>query len=89
MLTLEIARAFVARRGEESETTREHRVSLLRVVARFLARDDRRTVVPGPRWCGIHRHPFVPRVLSLAEAQQFLLACDALPRWPALSRVGP
>jgi integrase len=82
VITLEIARAFVARRGQESETTREHRASLLRVVTRFLALEDPRTAVPGPRWCGIHRRPFVPRVLSLEEAQRFLRACDALPSSP-------
>lgn len=82
VITSEIARAFVARRGHESETTREHRASLLRVVTRFLALEDPRTVVPGPRWCGIHRRPFVPRVLSLDEGQRFLQACDALPSCP-------
>ncbi|WP_291984290.1 tyrosine-type recombinase/integrase [Luteitalea sp.] len=79
VITREISRAFVARRGDESETTREHRTSLLRVVTRFLALEVPRTAVPGPRWCGIHRRAFVPRVLSLEEAQRFLRACDALP----------
>jgi integrase/recombinase XerD len=89
VITLEIARAFVARRGQESETTREHRASLLRVVTRFLALEDPRTAVPGPRWCGIHRRPFVPRVLSLEEAQRFLRACDDLPSCPLSPARGP
>lgn len=89
VITGEIARAFVARRGQESETTREHRASLLRVVTRFLALEDPRTAVPGPRWCGIHRRPFVPRVLSLEEAQRFLRACDAFPSDPRSPARGP
>ena len=43
VITNDIVRAFVARRGTESETTRAHRLSLIREVCRFLALDDPRT----------------------------------------------
>ena len=40
-----IVRTFVARRGTESETTRAHRLTLIREVCRFLALDDPRTSI--------------------------------------------
>ena len=55
VITSDIVRAFVARRGTESETTRAHRLTLLREVCRFLALDDPRTFVPAARFLGIHR----------------------------------
>lgn len=78
LITLDIARAFVARHGDESECTREHRLSLLREVCRFLALEDPRTAIPGPRWLAIHRRPTVPRVLTLEEGRRFLGACETL-----------
>lgn len=78
VITLEIVRAFVARRGQESETTRAHRLSLIRELCRFLALEEPRTALPGPRFLGIHRRPFVARVLSHAEGRRFLEACDRL-----------
>ena len=75
-----IVRAFLARRGTESETTRAHRLSLIREVCRFLALDDPRTFVPASRFLGIHRRTRVPRVLSLEEGRRFLDACDTLDR---------
>ena len=78
VLTTEIARAFVARQGDESETTRQHRLSLVREVCRFLVLEQPRTAVPGPRWLGIHRRVFVPRVLSHDEGHRFLQACQTL-----------
>ncbi len=75
-----IVRAFVARRGTESETTRAHRLTLIREVCRFLALDDSRTFVPAARFLGIHRRTSVPRVLSLDEGRRFLDACDTLHR---------
>ncbi|MEO7274003.1 MAG: hypothetical protein ABI211_18550, partial [Vicinamibacterales bacterium] len=46
VITLEVVRRYVARRGEESETTRAHRLSLIRQVCRFLALEQPRTAVP-------------------------------------------
>jgi integrase/recombinase XerD len=78
VITLEIARTFVARQGNESETTRHRRMSVIREVCRFLALEQPRTVIPGPRFLGIHRRPFVPRVLTWAEGRRFLDACERL-----------
>ncbi len=78
VFTAEIARAFVGRQGDESETTRQHRLSLIREVCRFLALEQPRTAVPGPRWLGIHRRAFVPRVLTHEEGRRFLQACESL-----------
>ena len=76
VITMEIVRDFLARRGDESETTRRHRLSLIRELCRFLALEEPRTALPGPRFLGIHRRPFVARVLTHAEGCRFLDACD-------------
>ena len=78
VITLDVVRRFVARRGEESETTRAHRLSLIRQVCRFLALEQPRTAVPAPRFLGIHRRSFVARVMSQEEGQRFLAACERL-----------
>lgn len=80
VITNDIVRAFVARRGTESETTRAHRLTLIREVCRFLALDDPRTFVPAARFLGIRPRTGVPRVLSLHEGRRFLDACDTLDR---------
>jgi integrase/recombinase XerD len=79
ILTLELARAYVARRKTESDTTRAHRLTMIREVSRFVRLEDPRTAVPGPRFLGIVRRTFVPRVLSRDEGRRFLQACDELP----------
>lgn len=78
VITLGVVRGYVARRGEESETTRAHRLSLIRQVCRFLSLEQPRTAVPAPRFLGIHRRTFVARVMSQAEGQRFLAACEHL-----------
>lgn len=80
VITPAIVRTFVARHGTESETTRAHRLTLIREVCRCLALDDPRTFVPGARFLGIRRRTGVPRVLSLEEGRRFLAACDTLAR---------
>lgn len=82
VLTLDIARAFVAHRGVESETTRAHRLTIVREVCRFLALEEPRTATVPPRWLGIHRRPFVPRVLTHEEGRRFLRACGSLSTRP-------
>lgn len=79
VITMELVRAFVARRGDESETTRGHRLSLIRQFCRFLAAEDPRTAVPPSHFLPIRRTKFVPRVLTLDEARRFLKVCAALP----------
>lgn len=82
VITRDLVRAYLARRGDESETTREHRLSLLRQVCRFLALREPRTAIPPPRCLGIQRRPFVARVLTREEGRRFLHACAAYPGRP-------
>jgi len=71
-ITLAIVHDYVARRGTESETTRAHRLTLMREVCRFLRLEDARTVVPDRRSLRIVRQKFVPRILSQDEGKRFL-----------------
>jgi hypothetical protein len=68
VITLDVVRRYVARRGAESETTRAHRLSLMRQFRCFLALEQPRTVVPPTRFLGIHRRGFVARVMSRGPA---------------------
>jgi integrase len=79
LVTPAIVHDYVARRGAESETTRSHRLTLVREVCRFLRLDDARVVVPDRRSLRIVPRNFVPRVLSRDEGRRFLRACDELP----------
>jgi integrase len=79
VVTPEIARDYLARRGTESDSTRAHRLTIIREVGRFLRLEDPRTAVPGPRFLGIVRSRFVPRVLSREEGRHFLEACGRVP----------
>lgn len=83
VITVAIVHDYVARRGTESETTRAHRLTLMREVCRFLHLEDARTVVPDRRSLRIVRHKFVPRVLSREEGRRFLNACAELPKGQA------
>lgn len=78
VLTMDVARDYVARRGAESDATRAHRLTVVREVCRFLRLEDPRTEVPGPRFLGVVRRPFVPRVLTRDEGRRFLRACGRL-----------
>src|SRR5437870_2494169 len=80
LITLSIVHDYVARRGTESETTRAHRLTLIREVCRFLRLEDARTVVPDRRSLRIVRQRFVPRVFSRDEGKRFLQACEKLPQ---------
>ncbi len=80
LVTLEIVHNYVARRGSETESTRAHRLTLIREVCRFLRLEDARTAVPDRRCLRIVRQRFVARVLSRDEGKRFLLACAELPR---------
>lgn len=79
LVTPAVVHDYVARRGAESETTRGHRLTLIREVCRFLRLDDARVVVPDRRSLRIVRQKFVPRVLSRDEGRRFLQACTKLP----------
>ncbi len=79
LITPAVVHEYVARRGTESETTRAHRLTLIREVCRFLRLDDARVVVPDRRSLRIVRQKFLPRVLSRDEGRRFLQACAQLP----------
>jgi integrase/recombinase XerD len=79
LVTPAIVHDYVARKGTESETTRAHRLTLIREVCRFLRLDDARVVVPDRRSLRIVRQKFVPRVFSRDEGMRFLQACAQLP----------
>jgi integrase len=78
LITPAIVHDYVARRGAESETTRAHRLTLMREVCRFLRLDDTPVVVPDRRFLRIVRSKFLPRVLSRDEGRRFLQACSEL-----------
>ena len=82
VISFDVIRDFVARRGHESDTTRGHRLSLIRQVCRFLALEQPRTAVPGPRFLPIVRGRFLARVLSREEGRRFLHACQAVTSAP-------
>lgn len=79
LVTPAVVYEYIARRGTESDTTRAHRLTLIREVCRFLRLDDARVVVPDRRSLRIVRQTFVPRVLSRDEGSRFLQACTQLP----------
>lgn len=79
LVTPAIVHEYVARRGAESETTRTHRLTLIRELCRFLRLDDARVIVPDRRSLRIVRQKFLPRVLSRDEGSRFLQACTQLP----------
>lgn len=72
---LEVVNDYVARRGKESERTRYHRLVMIRQVFAFLAAEGHTIVVPPPRYLGLCRTTFIPRVLTPAEAGRFVRAC--------------
>ena len=78
MITLEMVHDYVARKGNESETTRAHRLTLIREVCRFLRLEEARTAMPDRRLLRIVREKFLPRVLSREEGKRFLQACAGL-----------
>ena len=80
VITNDIVRALVARRGTESETTRAHRLSLIRGSVSLPRTRRPGPFVPATRFLGIHRRTRVPRVLSLEEGRRFLDACETLDR---------
>jgi integrase len=85
LITMAIVQDYVARRGTESESTRAHRLTLIREFCRFLHLEDARTVVPERRSLRITRQRFVARVLSRDEGKIFLQACAKL----ATGRISP
>jgi integrase len=79
VITLAVVRVYVAHGKPRSNTTREHRLTLIRQLCRFLAVEDPRTEIPPRNFLGIHRDPFVQRILTREEGQRFLRACASFP----------
>lgn len=79
LMTEEIVRSYLAGRSKNSETTREHSLSLLRQFSLFMAMEDTRTFIPPRGFLGIHRKPFVPRILTREEGKRFVHCCLRLP----------
>ncbi len=61
-----------------SEAGRPNRLTVIRVLAQFLAIDEPGTFIPPPRFLGIRRRRPAIRVFSREEAGRFLAACDVL-----------
>ncbi len=80
VITLGVVRAYVAQEGRGSDSTRAHRLSLIREVCRFLAVEDPRTAIPPRNFLGICCRPYVQRVLRRDEGRRFLAACASFPR---------
>ena len=78
-ITLDVVRAYVSD-GQRSNTTREHRLTLIREFCRFLAVEDPRTAIPPSNFLGIHRRPYVQRILTREEGKRFLAASASFPR---------
>jgi integrase len=76
ILSEELVREYLSR---WSDAGRPNRLTVVRVLARFLAIDEPRTFIPPPRFIGIRRRQPVVRVFSREEAGRFLAACDVLP----------
>lgn len=79
VITRDIVRQYVTRWGHESDTTRSHRLSLIRQVCQFFALTESRTFIPPKRFLGIKRCKFTPRILTRAEAIRFVKACLSFP----------
>ncbi len=70
-----LVRRFVT---DGTRDSRQHRLTLVRQLARFLAVTDPRTFVPHKRFLGVRRQRPVVRVLSRKEAGRLLNAFDQL-----------
>jgi integrase/recombinase XerD len=62
-----------------SPSSRPHRLTVVRQLARFLSLEEPRTFVPSRRFLAIRRGRPPARVLSREEACRFLDACEHLP----------
>lgn len=79
VITLDVVRAYLAD-GQRSISTREHRLTVIRQFCCFLAVEDPRTAIPPNNFLGIHRRPYVQRILTREEGRRFLAVCASFPR---------
>ena len=85
LITMATVQDYVARRSTETESTRAHRLTLIREFCRFLHLEDARTAVPDRRSLQIQRQRFVARVFSKDEGRIFLQSCAKV----AVGRTSP
>ena len=79
IITDKIIRAYLAESRNNSDTTRANRLSILRQLCCFIEMEEPRTFIPPSRFLGIHRKPFVPRILTRVEGREFIKACLCYP----------
>jgi integrase/recombinase XerD len=79
VITLDVVRAYV-QGGQCSNTTREHRLTLIRELCRYLVVEDARTAIPPRNFLGLRRRPYLQRILSRDEGKRFLATCELSPR---------
>ena len=79
IINCDIVRQYIAKWGNKNDTTRAHRLSLLRQFCLFLSFDEPRTFVPPRRFMGIKRCVFTPRILTRIECKKFVEACCKFP----------
>lgn len=79
VITLDVVRAFV-QQGKCSNTTRAHRLTLVRQFCRHCAVEDTRTAIPPRNFLGLRRCPYLQRILTREEGKRFLATCLIFPR---------
>jgi len=79
VITLDVIRAFI-QEGQCSNTTRQHRLTLIRELCRYLAVEDMRTTIPPRNFLGLRRSPYLQRILTRDEGKRFLTTCANFPR---------
>lgn len=75
----EVAKKYLTRWNKENDTTRSHRLTILRQVCWFLSLEDPRTFIPPKRFMGIKPCHFSPRILTRMEGKRFIEACLTFP----------
>lgn len=79
LITLDVVRAYV-QEGQCSNTTRVHRLTLIREFCRYLAVEDARTAIPPRNFLRLRRRPYLQRILSRDEGKRFLATCQSFPQ---------
>ena len=79
LFSRDMAKKFVARQGNESDSHRSHRLTILRQFCRFLALEEPLIFIPPTRFLEINRRRFTPRILTRAEGRSFMESCLTFP----------
>ena len=87
-----LVEAFIAKRPQETETNRQHRVSLVRLLGEYLQRHGVSAYVVPRGGHGPVLAPYVPHIFTRAELRAFFQTLDAMrpePAAPQRHRVYP